>query len=85
MRGPEVLAAVRASGGDMAAVAEKEIGPAFRWLAARGLYAEPTSAIVVPAIRTFLGRGTVRPGEKVVAVLTGTALKAADAVSGLLG
>ena len=85
VRGPEVLAAVRTSGGDMAAVAEKEIGPAFQWLAARGLYAEPTSSIVVPAIRTFLARGTVRPGETVVAVLTGTALKAADAVSGLLG
>ena len=84
VRGPEVLAAVRESGGDLAAVAEREIGPAFRSLAARGLYAEPTSSIVVPAIRTFLERGTLRRGETAVAVLTGTALKATDAASGLL-
>ncbi|MGX6606602.1 threonine synthase [Micromonosporaceae bacterium Da 78-11] len=84
VRDLEVLAAVRSSGGDMAAVDEKDIAPATIELARRGLYAEPTSSIVVPAVREFLRRGTLRPGETVVAVLTGSALKAADAVAGLL-
>ncbi|MEU7905624.1 pyridoxal-phosphate dependent enzyme [Actinoplanes sp. NPDC049118] len=84
VRDREVLAAVRASGGDMAAVAEAEIAPATFELARRGLYAEPTSSIVLPAVREFLRRGTLRRGETAVAVLTGSALKASDAVGRLL-
>jgi threonine synthase len=84
VRDREVLAAIRHSAGDMVAVAERDIAPATAELAARGLYAEPTSAIVVPAIREFRRRGVLRPGETVVTVLTGSALKAADAVAGLL-
>ncbi|MFC5947206.1 pyridoxal-phosphate dependent enzyme [Pseudonocardia lutea] len=84
VRDREVLAAVRASGGAMVAVPEGEIGPAALALARRGLYAEPTSAQVVPAIRAFRSRGVLQPGERVVAVLTGSALKAADALRELL-
>ncbi|GAB1641267.1 threonine synthase [Krasilnikovia sp. MM14-A1259] len=84
VRDREVLHAVRASGGDMAAVAEADIGPATAELAHRGLYAEPTSAIVVPAIREFRRRGALRNGDTIVAVLTGSALKASDAIAGLL-
>ncbi|MEV6601564.1 threonine synthase [Actinoplanes sp. NPDC051346] len=84
VRDREVLAAIRASGGDMAAVAEQDIGPATFELAGRGLYAEPTSAIVVPAVREFLRRGSLRPDETAVMILTGTALKASDAVGRLL-
>jgi len=84
VRDREVLAAIRASAGDLAAVAEADIAPATFELARRGLYAEPTSSIVVPAIREFLRRGTLRPGETTVVVLTGSALKAADTVARLL-
>jgi threonine synthase len=84
VRDREVLAAIRASGGDLAAVAEADIAPAAFELARRGLYAEPTSSIVVPAIREFLRRGTLRPGETTVVILTGSALKAADTVGRLL-
>ncbi|GAA3338404.1 pyridoxal-phosphate dependent enzyme [Amorphoplanes nipponensis] len=84
VRDREVLAAIRESGGDLAAVAEADIAPATFELAGRGLYAEPTSAIVVPAIREFRRRGTLRAGETAVVVLTGSALKAGDAVGRLL-
>ncbi|BFU44074.1 pyridoxal-phosphate dependent enzyme [Krasilnikovia sp. MM14-A1004] len=84
VRDREVLEAVRVSGGDMAAVTETDIGPATAELAHRGLYAEPTSAIVLPAIREFRRRGALRPGETVVAVLSGSALKASDAVARVL-
>ncbi|MET8153461.1 pyridoxal-phosphate dependent enzyme [Actinoplanes sp. NPDC049668] len=84
VRDREVLAAVRESGGDMAAVPEDQIAPATLELARRGLYAEPTSSIVLPAAREFLRRGTLRPGETTVVILTGSALKAADMVGRLL-
>lgn len=84
VRAPEVLAAVRATGGDMVAVPESEIGPAALELARTGLYAEPTSAQVLPALRAFRRAGVVRDDDRVVAVLTGSALKAADAVARLL-
>ncbi|MEU8615278.1 pyridoxal-5'-phosphate-dependent protein subunit beta, partial [Actinoplanes sp. NPDC048791] len=80
----EVLAAIRESEGDLAAVPEAAIGPATFELARRGLYAEPTSSIVVPAIREFVRRGSLRPGETTVVILTGSALKASDAVGRLL-
>jgi threonine synthase len=84
VRAPEVLTAVRASGGDMVAVAEQEIAPAVFELAGHGLYAEPTSSIVVPAIREFLRRGSLSREDTAVTVLTGSALKAADTVGRLL-
>lgn len=84
VRDREVLAAVRSSGGDITAVPEDAIAPATFELARRGLYAEPTSAIVVPAVAQFLRRGSLRPDETAVVVLTGSALKAADAVGRLI-
>jgi threonine synthase len=81
VRDREVLEAVRLSGGDMAAITEADIVSATLHLARRGLYAEPTSAIIVPAIQEFHRRGSLRRGENAVAILTGSALKAADAVA----
>ncbi|WP_041832406.1 pyridoxal-phosphate dependent enzyme [Actinoplanes sp. N902-109] len=85
VRDREVLSAIRASGGAMTAVPEEDIAPAMFELAARGLYAEPTSSIVLPAVRTFARQGVLTGAGPTVVVLTGTALKAADAVARLLG
>ncbi|WP_306205742.1 threonine synthase [Actinoplanes sp. RD1] len=84
IRDREVLAAVRTSGGAMSAVPEEAIAPAAFELAGRGLYAEPTSAIVLPALRDFAARGDLIPGQTVVVILTGTALKSADTMGRLL-
>ena len=84
VRDREVLAAIRASDGAMTTVTEADIVAATHDLASRGLYAEPTSATVLPAVRAFRAAGTLRPGGTTVAVLTGTALKAADTVARLL-
>ncbi|MFF8954423.1 pyridoxal-phosphate dependent enzyme [Streptomyces sp. NPDC014894] len=80
VRLPEVLRAVRRSGGDMAAIGEAAIEDAVRRLAARGLYAEPTSATAAAAVGEFAARGAVRPGTRTVVVLTGSGLKAAGAM-----
>ncbi|MDK2784965.1 MAG: threonine synthase [Bacillota bacterium] len=77
-RGRDVLSAVRASGGSFIAVAEEEIITALAELAACGLYVEPTSAAAAAALTKLAAEGDIRPGERVVAVLTGSGLKATD-------
>lgn len=77
VRLPEVVEAIRRSGGDTVAIPEQDIVAATRRLAGIGLYAEPTSASAAAAIDAFAARGAIRPGEKVVVVLTGSGLKAA--------
>ncbi|TQL46993.1 threonine synthase [Homoserinimonas aerilata] len=84
VRDREVLDAVRTSGGDMVAVAERDIAPAVRMLAACGLYAEPTSALVAAALPEFARRGAIVAGQRVVAVLSGSGLKAAESMRAIL-
>jgi threonine synthase len=74
----ETVAAVRRSGGAAVAVTEAQIVAAVRNLTARGLYAEPTSAVAAAGLDLFLHEGSIRPGETTVLVLTGSGLKAAD-------
>jgi threonine synthase len=80
VRDREVLHAVRESGGTIVAVPEDAIAPAVRTLASHGLYAEPTSAIVVAALQHL----TIERSETVVTVLTGSGLKAATAMARIL-
>lgn len=85
VRLPEVVEAVRRSGGAGVAVNEGEIRSAVRALVAHGLYAEPTSAVAAAALRRFSQDGTIRPGERTVAVLTGSGLKSTDRMAQCLG
>lgn len=83
IRLPEVVAAIRRSGGDTVAIPEEDIATATRRLARIGLYAEPTCASAAAAIDAFAARGTLRADETTVVVLTGTGLKAAAAMGTL--
>jgi threonine synthase len=85
VRGQEVLAAVADSGGGFQTVSEEQIPRAVHVLAARGLYAEPTSALVAAAVPGFVKQGLVHPGETTVMVLTGSGLKAAQTMTDILG
>ena len=73
-------APIAAAAVDQAAMADKR--PITRRiaadLAARGLYAEPTSAVAAAALDHYLGDGTIGPDDTTVLVLTGSGLKAAD-------
>ncbi|MBN2385979.1 MAG: pyridoxal-phosphate dependent enzyme [Anaerolineales bacterium] len=71
LRAKAVLQVVTASGGTVLAVDEQEILPGRRALARLGLYVEPTSAIVWPA----LGEMLATLPDPVVAVLTGSGYK----------
>ena len=77
----ETVEAVRRSGGAAVAVSEPQIRAAVRTLAARGLYAEPTSAVAVAALDHFTADGTVAPDETTVVVLTGSGLKSAEKIA----
>jgi threonine synthase len=57
----------------VAVVSEEEIIDGFRSLGRQGLNAEPTSAVVVPAVRKL----TIPPADTVLVILTGSGLKSA--------
>jgi threonine synthase len=81
----EVLAPVRASGGEIVAVTEDEIVRALASLAKKGFYVEPTSAAAAAGLSQLIARGVVRRGETTVLVLTGSGLKASETIGRLLG
>ncbi|HUZ62560.1 MAG TPA: pyridoxal-phosphate dependent enzyme, partial [Acetobacteraceae bacterium] len=85
VRLPEVLAALRGSGGGAVMLTEAEIMQATRDLAAIGLYVEPTSAQVAAAFARLLQAGTIAPEETTVLVLTGSGLKATPRIADMLG
>lgn len=85
VRGREVLAALRRSEGGTVAVSEAAIEAALMALARAGLYVEPTCAMAAAALTDLTARGTIRPGETTVVVLTGTGIKATPRIAELLG
>jgi threonine synthase len=76
VRGREVLAAIRRSGGAAISVSEGNIEAAARHLALTGLYAEPTSAVAAAALSRLLKSGIIRADQTTIVVLTGSGLKA---------
>jgi threonine synthase len=80
----EVLAPVRASGGEIVAVTEDEIVRALGALARKGFYVEPTSAAAAAGLSQLIARGLVKKGESTVLVLTGSGLKASEQIGRLL-
>ena len=85
VRLPEAVAAVRRSGGGAYPVPETELAEAVRRICARGLYAEPTSAVAVAALDHFIGTGAIRRGERTVLVLSGSGLKSAERMAQVFG
>jgi len=85
VRGREVLAAIRRSGGAALAVGEDEIIAACRELAESGLYAEPTSAVAAAGLSTLLRRGAIGAEEETVVLLTGGGLKATQRWAAVIG
>lgn len=82
---PEVLEALRVSGGRTVSVEEDAIVAALSALARMGLFVEPTSAAAAAGLTALLARGAVARGETTVLVLTGSGLKATEVISRALG
>ena len=85
VRGFEVLAALRRSGGGACAVSEAEIMSAHGTLADHGLYAEPTCASALAAYERLRASGEIGADESCVLVLTGTGLKATQMLGERMG
>jgi len=73
VRGRQILAAVRATGGAVLAVDDEETLRARDELARRGLYVEPTSAVAIAALPQL--RGLMGTDETTIVPLTGNGLK----------
>jgi len=83
--GSEALAAVRSSGGGVVAVTDDDLLAAMGRLAARaGLLAEPAGASATAGVVRALEEGLIEPGERVVALVTGSALKTPSFVTAAL-
>jgi len=74
VRGVEILAAIRQTGGACLAVSEEEIEEAGSELGRRGFYVEPTSAAALAGFERLRSQGPME--EKTVIILTGSGLKA---------
>ena len=74
VRWAALLEAIRYSRGMAVAVTEEQVTAAHHTLARSGLFVEPTSATVAAAL-ALLPKGTFKPREVVVGVLTGHGLK----------
>ncbi len=85
VRMKEVIGAVRESGGAVVAVSESEIATALGQLAQRGFFVEPTSASAGAALTQLQQQKLISGQERVVLVLTGSGLKAAEKVGDVLG
>ncbi|WP_368653845.1 threonine synthase [Ornithinibacillus sp. 4-3] len=67
------------SNGMIESVTDEEILHAFRLIARKeGIFAEPGSAASIAGVLQQVKKGTIAPGTKVVAVLTGNGLKDPD-------
>ena len=84
-RGRAILRAVRETHGRILAVSEDEIIDALRTLAGMGLYVEPTCASAAAGLTRLIESRDILAGETTVVVLTGTGLKASEAIGKALG
>ena len=77
VRARQVMEAIRETKGAVTTVSEDEIATGVDVLARKGIYVEPTSAVVVAAFDHFVEQAVIRPGDLTVSVLTGSGLKSA--------
>lgn len=82
IRGRQILAALRSTGGAAVSVGELELMPALRRLASGGFLVEPTAAAAPAALPGMQAKGLIAPDEECVVILTGSGLKATEFLAG---
>ena len=78
IRGDTIMEALRETNGAITTVNEAEIEIGIKALASKGIYVEPTSAVIVKAFDKFVESGIIGAGDVTVSILTGSGLKATD-------
>jgi threonine synthase len=76
--------AISETNGAFTIVNDEEIKDGITILAAKGIFVEPTSAVIVGAFNKFVEDGIIRKGDLTVSILTGSGLKAIDKLMKLL-
>jgi threonine synthase len=78
--GREAVALARSSGGSIEAIPDDATAEAIRRTARlEGIYLETAGGVTIGAAEAARRRGIIRPGDEVVALLTGNGLKTPDA------
>ncbi|MBL8799326.1 MAG: pyridoxal-phosphate dependent enzyme [Planctomycetia bacterium] len=81
--GLEAVAAVRQSGGLFVSAADEEAVEGQMVLGAmQGLYAEPSAAVVIVGLEKLKAMKKIKPGELVVAVVTGSGFRETGVING---
>ena len=78
IRGEMILEAIGATNGAFTTVDDTDIKTGLALLAAKGIYVEPTSAVVVKGYQKFRETGIISTNDLVVSILTGIGLKASS-------
>jgi threonine synthase len=79
--GDLAIATARRSGGAIYAVPEDEVGQNMAFLAENaGIFGETAAGVTIGALRVAAERGDIGPGDRVVALVTGTGLKTPQVV-----
>ncbi|AEC52896.1 threonine synthase [Pyrococcus sp. NA2] len=73
-----VVRAIKESNGTAILVSENEIDIGEKMLANEGIFAELSSAVVMPALIKLKEAGIIEKGDKVVLVVTGSGLKSGE-------
>ena len=76
IRDHKILEAIRYTNGAFTTVDDTDIKVGMKTLAEKGIYVEPTSAVVIKAYQKFQQAGIINSGDTVVSILTGSGLKA---------
>ena len=84
VRQDECVTAVLRSKGGAVRVTEDQMKEATFEMAQMGLYTEPTCAQAAAACKLLLEKGTIKPDETTVVVLTSTGVKATPMIADLL-
>jgi len=80
IRGSKVLSTVKDSDGTVIAVKEREIWESLKKVSKLGFYIEPTSAIATAGLSQLINKGSIKPTDSTVVILTGFGLKATDKI-----
>lgn len=78
IRGDNILEALRSTNGAFTTLDDNDITEGMQTLAAKGIYVEPTSAVIVKAYQKFQETNVIQEGDLTVSILTGIGLKASQ-------
>ena len=78
IRSDMILEALRSTNGAFATVNAADIKSGIETLAIKGIYVEPTSAVVIKAYQKFQQENIIQKGDLTVSILTGIGLKASS-------